>query len=634
MQFSPGPSRIVAASRGPASSARLRPIADAIDTALDRLSDLAAARALEEAAAHLSGSSSERLSGLALDGRLLEAIAARALGGARGAVFTKGEESGMLAAFALAEAAARRGGPPLSGGVAALLGAARPTASLRRALDGLTVLDPACGGGSLLAAAHLLASRAGARIRLSGLEVAPIAARAAALRLSLLGADAAIRRRNAIAGAWPACDVLLMNPPFLRHESIPAAWKVRAAQRSGLSRQADLSAHLVRMALRHAPVCGLVLPRALETSRSAAPLRAEAAARGAYRLSLRSRSAGSFAASVDTSLAVWAEGASPLPAAEATVPLDRLTAGELLDLARGRGGRRVRIARPSTPARHPARRLADLCDVRFGMKTGANGFFHLRPLGGGVYRGALAGEVRLEPSDVAPLLSGLRDAVAPEVARTTWVLFRPARPSALALDYVRLGESLGVNGRATCASRRTWWQVAPGREPAPVLYPAKVGTRAFAFHNRDALLEDKKWHALFPRDVEPWLLSLLLSSTPLRLAVDRGARQLTGAQAIADIDCGVLAAVPFPDPAALSRLEASLRALHAALARDPVTTDLAAMLDRPAQRELDLAAGASLGMSRTAVERDRRELLRRSAERLARAAQVRQAIARSVAPGG
>ncbi len=634
MQFSPGPSRIVSARRGPASSARLRPIAGAIPEALDRLSGLPAARALEEAARHLSGSPSERLSGLALDGRLLEAIAGRALGGARGAVYTGGEESGLLAAFALAEAAARRGGPPLADGVAILLGEARPAAALRRALDGLAVLDPACGGGSLLAAAHLLASRARARLRLSGLEVAPIAARAASLRLSLLGADAAIRTGNAVSGAWPACDVLLMNPPFLRHESIPVAWKVRAARRSGLSRQADLSAHLILMALRHAPVCGLVLPRALETSRSAAPLRSEAAARGAYRLSLRSRSAGSFAASVDTSLAVWSAGASPLPAAEATVPLERLTAAEVVALAGGRGGRRIRIAR-AAPGKRPvrqARSLADLCDVRFGMKTGANGFFHLRPLGDGLYRSALGGEVRLEPSDVAPLLSGLRDALAPEVARISWALFRPARPSSLALDYLRRGEALGVDSRPTCASRRNWWQVAPGRAPAPVLYPAKVGTRAFAFHNRDALLEDKKWHALFPRELEPWLLSLLLSSTPLRLAVDRGARQLTGAQAIADIDCGVLAAIRFPDPGAIAPLEPTLRAVHAALAHDPVTTDLAAMLARPAQRELDLAAGSALGMSRAAVERDRREMLRRSAERLDRAAQVRAAIARSAAP--
>jgi hypothetical protein len=261
------------------------------------------------------------------------------------------------------------------------------------------------------------------------------------------------------------------------------------------------------------------------------------------------------------------------------------------------------------------------------MKTGANAFFHLRPLGDGLYRSALGGEVRLAPSDVAPLLSGLRDALAPEVARLSWVLFRPSDPSPAALRYLRLGESLGVNERATCASRRTWWRVAPGRASAPVLYPAKVGTRAFAFHNRDGLLEDKKWHALFPREVEPWMLSLLLSSTPLRLAVERGARQLTGAQAIADIDCGVLAAIPFPDPGALGPLEETLRALHAALARDPVTTDLAAMLERPAQRELDRAAGAALGMTGAAVDRERKELLRRSTERLARAAQVRKAIA-------
>ena len=630
MQFSPGTARIVAAPRGAASSARWRPIAGAIAAALDRFSGLPAARALEEAAAHLAGSPSKRLGGLALDGRLLEAIAASALAGSRGAVYTGDDESRVLAAFALAGAAARRAGPPLPDGVAALLGDAPPPPSLRRALDGLIVLDPACGGGSLLAAADGLASRTGARLRLRGLEVAPLAARAATLRLALLGADAAIRRGNALSRAWPACDVILMNPPFLRHESLPATWKLRAARRSGLSRQADLSAHLVLIALRHAPVCGLVLPRALETSRSAAPLRAEAAARGGFLLSLRSRAAGSFAASVDTSLAVWAEGASSLPAAEATVGLGLLAAGELSALARGRGGRRVRIARAAASARAPARRLADVCDVRFGMKTGANGYFHLRPLGGGRYRSALAGEVRLEPADVAPLLSGLRDAVAPEVARVSWVLFRPARPSAAARDYVLRGESLGVNERATCASRRNWWQVAPGRDPAPVLYPAKVGTRAFAFHNRDGLLEDKKWHALFPREVEPWLLALLLSSTPLRLAVDRGARQLTGAQAIADIDCGVLAGIPFPDPGALVPLEATLRSLHASLARDPVTTDLAAMLRRPAQLELDLVAGAALGMSRTAVERDRRELLHRSAERLGRAAQVRRAIARAV----
>jgi hypothetical protein len=621
------------------SAARSSDVDAATAAALLRLGALPSRRALEEAATHLRGGESPVLAGLpfasertpragAVDGRLLEALLARALRGARGAVFTAGEEGRVLAAFALAAAAARRGGPAVPDGVAALLAESPAPPSLRTALQGLRVLDPACGGGSLLASAELLAERAGARIRLLGLDLSPLATRAASLRLDLLGADHAVRRGDAVVVEWPPCDLLLMNPPFLRHEALPAASKARAAGRSGLSRQADLSAHLVLLALRHAPVCGLVLPRALATSRSAAPLRDHARERGGFALSLRSAAEGSFAASVETSLAVWLLGGAEAPAAEATVALGRLTSAELAALAAGRGGRRIRLTRRSPAAGPPGLRVGDVCEVRFGMKTGANGFFHLRPLGGGRYRSALCGEVRLAPSDVTPLLAGLRDAIAPEVGRPDRVLFRPREPSPAARAYLRAGVSLGVDARPTCASRGTWWRVSPGRAPAPVLYPAKVGTRAFAFHNVDGFLEDKKWHALFPRGVEPWLLALLLSSTPIRLAVERGARQLTGAQAIADIDCGVLAAAPFPDPAALRPVLPALRRVHAALARDPVTTDLAAMLDRPAQRELDRLAGAALGMSAAGVGRDRRDLLRLSAERLARAARVRDAIRR------
>jgi hypothetical protein len=160
-----------------------------------------------------------------------------------------------------------------------------------------------------------------------------------------------------------------------------------------------------------------------------------------------------------------------------------------------------------------------------------------------------------------------------------------------------------------------------------VLYPAKVGARAFAVLNRDGLYEDKKWHALFPREAEPWLLALLLSATPLRLFVDRAARQLTGAQAIADVDCRVLSATPFPAAAALRPLRADLRRCREALARDPVTTDLGAMLDRPAQRELDRLAGRALGLGEREVLAGRRDLLARVAARLAHAAEVRRAVA-------
>jgi hypothetical protein len=281
-------------------------------------------------------------------------------------------------------------------------------------------------------------------------------------------------------------------------------------------------------------------------------------------------------------------------------------------------------------------RVGDVCDVRFGTKTGCNAFFHLKPLGDGWFLSPLAGEVQLAPEDVTPLLAALREAHAPEWATPAKVLFRPREhgmhgrgpqlPSPTAARYVAVGKAAGIHLRPTCAARMPWWRLAPGRSAAPVLYPAKVGARAFAFLNERALWEDKKWHALFPRDLPPWQVALALSATPVRLAIDEGARQLTGAQAIADVDCRVLAAAPFPPPGALAPVERTLSAVRAALARDRVTTDLRTMLDRPAQRELDAIVGHALGLAPSDVARSRRALVDRVEARLAHGAAVKSAI--------
>ena len=613
----------------------------AADRALDALARYPAEERLAVVARRLAGARSGPLAEFEvgseldpdderLDGRLLEVILSRALDGARGAVFTGAVEGRLLAALGLARVAARRGIPEAEA-LSMLTGADPPTRALARALEAVRVLDPCCGGGALLTAALAVARSCGAEPLLLGGDVAPLAAAATRARLALLGARADIQCGDALAAKWPAADLVLSNPPFLRHESLPTAQKSRAAGRSGLSRQADLSAHLATVALRHAPDVALVWPRALDTARSAAPLLSDAHARGGFAFRLRSRVAGSFAASIDTSLAVWSQGHAGRPAAEASVPLASLSAREVAALARGVAGARIRILSGPGPSARDAAKVGDVCQVRFGMKSGCNGFFHLRPLGGGRFAGALTGEVVLAPGDAQPILASLKEAAAPELASPARVLFRPERDTASSRAYIARGEALGVPRRPTCAGRSPWWMVAPGRAPAPVLYPAKVGARAFAFLNSAAIWEDKKWHALFPgADLEPWLLAVGLGATPVRLAIDRAARQLTGMQAIADVDCRVLAAAPFPTSRAMRPLRAPLEACRAALARDPVTTDVAAMLERPAQQELDAIVGRALGLTRAAIATARREMVERVASRLEHAAQVRAAVARAV----
>jgi len=192
-----------------------------------------------------------------LDGRLLEAVAAEALGGRRGAVFTGEREAWLLAALGLARVAARRGLDEHAA-LFSLAGGAQASGELARALQGVRILDPCCGGGALLAAALAVARGCGAEPELLGVEVAALAAAAARARLALLGARAAVECRDALAAGWPEADLVLANPPFVRHEALSPADKARAARRSGLSRQADLSAHLASIALRHAPDAALV----------------------------------------------------------------------------------------------------------------------------------------------------------------------------------------------------------------------------------------------------------------------------------------------------------------------------------------------------------------------------------------
>ena len=153
---------------------------------------------------------------------------------------------------------------------------------LREAAPGTTVsvLDPACGDGRFLAAARNRIERSGRVARLTGVDVDPLAGRAAR---AALGPAAEVVKSDALTRRWGGrrFDVVLGNPPFLT--PLSSAHGVRMTGRAG-GPYADAAAEFLALATRLARSdggrIGLVVPLSIISTRDAAPVRAEIEHRG------------------------------------------------------------------------------------------------------------------------------------------------------------------------------------------------------------------------------------------------------------------------------------------------------------------------------------------------------------------
>ena len=152
----------------------------------------------------------------------------------------------------------------------------------------------------------------------------------------------------------------------------------------------------------------------------------------------------------------------------------------------------------------------------------------------------------------------------------------PLRPNEIAgtraLEYIKSGEGDGYHRRPTCANREPWYSVARGMKPAPLIFPSKVGARWLVALNRARVFEDKKLYGVFPaRGVSVLVLAALLNSTWARYYAEVTCRQMTGAQAIADIDVAVAEQIMLPDPRKLPLpMKKKLEAAVVELSRRPV----------------------------------------------------------------
>jgi methylase of polypeptide subunit release factors len=266
--------------------------------------------------------------------------------------------------------------------------------------------------------------------------------------------------------------------------------------------------------------------------------------------------------------------------------------------------------------------LSEVATVRRGLTTGANEFFYLRQANDKHRNGSptlavldSAGREHLiEQRFLSPVLFSLKELPGIELnsAPGGKLFFNcHSAPAELegthAYEYIQQGEISGYHLRPSCSTRRPWYSVARGMKPAPLLFPSKVGERWLIALNRARVFEDKKLYGIFPAEgVNPTTLAALLNSTWVRYYTEVTCRQMTGAQAIADIDVTVAEQVLIPDPRSLpAALEFELGDALSAIAKRR-TRSVFEEVKLEDRRRLDDLALQAMGFN---GQRDRKRLL-------------------------
>ena len=247
-------------------------------------------------------------------------------------------------------------------------------------------------------------------------------------------------------------------------------------------------------------------------------------------------------------------------------------------------------------------RLGDIAEVRRGFTTGANEFFYLDD--------EKIAEWGIEGEFLKPVIFSLKEltCIEDDLSNLQKQVFKchlskNELRGTNALEYIEWGEKQGFHKRPTCLSRSLWYSLAEGWKSAPYIFPAKVGERMLVLNNLKGVFEDKKLYGITPHDMgESWFFAALLNSTVVRFYMDLTCRQLTGAQAIADIDVQVVENILVPNPELLSVSREAFKNAYNQIKQRPIEQRIAKEVNMPDRRALDDVVFDVLGL--TAGERE------------------------------
>ena len=190
--------------------------------------------------------------------------------------------------------------------------------------------------------------------------------------------------------------------------------------------------------------------------------------------------------------------------------------------------------------------LKEVADVRFGIKTGANGFFYLTEediKGWGIEKEFWMHED--ENGNWIPnyVIKSLRESKSigidlKDLKYRVLMIHKDKKvlKATNVLEYIKWGEERGreFQKRPTCASRKIWYDLGK-REPYRLLFSMMMGDRFSILFNENGIYVDHNLH-----EIEPFLDAdincALLNSTFTKLFQEMDSYLLTGAINVAKMD--------------------------------------------------------------------------------------------------
>jgi adenine-specific DNA-methyltransferase len=156
------------------------------------------------------------------------------------------------------------------------------TLSRLGASNRLTILDPACGDGELLLAAHraAVALELDAKLELVGYDLDPIAVSIARERAAAAGVPVQIEQADFLAASRSlgahAVDAVITNPPYVRTQQLGQEFAQKLASEFGLQGRVDLTHPFVALMpkiLRPGGILGLLCSNRFMTTKAGVNVR-------------------------------------------------------------------------------------------------------------------------------------------------------------------------------------------------------------------------------------------------------------------------------------------------------------------------------------------------------------------------